>query len=123
MKQITSIRLKYVFSLVLIFAFGSSSFGDIVELTPFENEASSGTFLNAGGPFTFSLNDLLLSDSENTIQFFALNDNGPIGVSGDFVIRDVTATAIPEPSTTILLLLACNSFQSVALLSTRRRRQ
>ena len=238
MKQFTPIRIKSFFSLVLIVAFSSSSFGDIVELTPFENEAPSGTFLEAGGPFTFSLNgvdpddvqlvanfysidagvdirvngtslfpqyadisqfsdqlvflntgvtrlgptetrqggdfgniespftannnntedmqfsrltvtsgsagtffggtvnpdttdisvydpnfvsvdfnSLLLSDSENTIQFSALNDDGPIGISGDFVISDVTATAVPEPSTTILLLLA-----SVALLSTRRRR-
>ena len=238
MKQITSIRLKSFFSLVLIVAFSSSSFGDIVETTPFQNEAPSGTFLQAGDTFTFNLNgvdpddvqlvanfytidagvdiqvngtslfpqfadisqfsdelvflntgvtrlgptetrqggdfgniespftannnntddilfsrltvtsnsegsffggtvnpdttdisvydpnfvivdfnSLLLADSENTIQFFALNDDGPIGVTGDFLITDVTATAVPEPGTTILLLLA-----SVALLSTRRRR-
>ena len=238
MKQITPIRIKSFFSLVLIVAFCSSSFGDIVETTAFQNEAPSGTFLQAG-TFTFNLNgvdpddvqlvtnfysidagvdiqvngtslfpqytdisqfsdqlvflntgvarlgptetreggefgniespftpnnnntedmqfsrltvtsnsegsffggtvnpdttdisvydpnfvsvdfnSLLFADSENTIQFFALNDDGPIGVEGDFAITDVTTTAVPEPSTTILLLLA-----SVALLSTRRRRQ
>ena len=238
MKQITPIRIKFFFSLVLIVAFGSSSFGDIVELTPFQNEAPSGTFLQAGDTFTFNLdgvdpddvqlvanffsidagvdiqvngtslfpqyadisqfsdqlvflntgverlgptetreggdfgniespftannnntddmqfsrltvtadsagtffggtvnpdttdisvydpnfvpvdfNSLLLADSQNTIQFFALNDDGPIGVDGNFAITDATATAIPEPNTTIILMLA-----SVALLSTRRRR-
>ena len=133
MKQITPIRIKSFLSLVLIIAFGSSSFGDIVELTPFQNEAPSATNLEAGGPFTSSLNGVdpenfqLVTnffaidagvDSENTIQFFALNDDGPIGIDGNFAISDVSATAVPEPSTAILLLLA-----SVALLSTRRRRR
>ena len=90
MKQIKPIRVKFIFSLVLIVAFGSSSFGDIVELTPFQNEAPSGTFLEAGGPFTFSLNGVDPENVQLVANFFTIDAGVDIQVNGTSLFPQFT---------------------------------
>ena len=95
-----------------------------VESTSDGTVFSGGALLNSTSTVEYTPNfavvdfSSLLNSGDNTIEFFVLNSFEGANLQGDFAVTQIVATtAVPEPSSTGLMLLGASSY----LLRRRRR--